>query len=73
MNNRDRLIEIIIDRNLERREIAVQLGVDRETVDQWLVPTESARLSPMPDMAIELLEIKLGMRQLDLYIPEAER
>ena len=73
MNNRDRLIEIMIDRGLERREIAVQLGVDRETVDHWLVPTESARLSPMPDMAIELLEIKLGMRQFDLYVPEAER
>ena len=73
MNNRDRLIEIMVDRSLERREIAIQLNVERETVDHWLVPTESSRLSPMPDMAIELLELKLGMRTIDVYVPEAER
>ncbi|MGR8948464.1 MAG: hypothetical protein ACU84Q_10480 [Gammaproteobacteria bacterium] len=73
MNNRDKLIEIMVDKKLERREIAAQLHVDRDTVDHWLAPTESSRVSQMPDMALELLEIKLGICAPEIYVPEASR
>ncbi|MEM7467311.1 MAG: hypothetical protein AAF387_10550 [Pseudomonadota bacterium] len=73
MNNRDRFIEIMVDKNLERRELAEILKVDREVIDHWLLPTESTKLMPIPDMAIELLEVKLGMRDVVYYKPESER
>ena len=73
MNNRDSLITLMVDQNLERREVASLLGVDRETVDHWLLPTESHRTQEMPDMALELLEMKLGVRDVETYIPEAKR
>ena len=73
MNNRDTLIAMMIDQELERREIAALLSIARETIDDWLVPTESPRLKEIPDMAIELLEIKLGLREVDQYVPEASR
>ena len=73
MNNRDSLITLMVDQNLERRDVASLLRVDRETVDHWLLPTESHRTQEMPDMAIELLEIKLGVRDVEAYIPEAKR
>ena len=73
MNNRDTLIALMIDQKLERREIAAILQIDRETVDHWLLPTESPRLREIPDMAIELLEIKLGLREVDRYVPEQKR
>ena len=73
MNNRESLISLMVDRHLERREIAELLKVQRETVDHWLLPTESPRTTEVPDMAIELLEIKLGVRTADVYTPEAER
>lgn len=71
MNNRDTLIEIMVNHKLERREIANLLHVKREEVEQWLASTESAKASEAPDMAIELLEIKLGVREAELYKPEA--
>ena len=73
MNNRDTLIALMIDQKLERREIAAILQIDRETVDNWLLATESPRLREIPDMAIELLEIKLGLREVDRYVPEQKR
>ena len=73
MNNRDALIDIMINHKLERREIANLLFVGREIVEQWLASTESAKVSGVPDMAIELLEIKLGVRRADIYTPEATR
>ncbi len=62
MNNRDRLIDIMLERNLERREIADLVSVKCETVDHWLLPRESGNLEEIPDMAIELIEMKLGQR-----------
>ena len=59
MNNRDLLIDIIHDHQLERREIAELLSVSRETVDLWLLPQEAAQREAVPDMAIELLGFKL--------------
>lgn len=73
MNNRDSLITLMIDQKLERREIADILQIERETVDRWLLPTESPRLESIPDMAIELLEIKLGLRECERYTPEQQR
>ena len=63
MNNRERLMTLIADNNLERREVAELVKVKRETVDNWLVSHESKHHEEVPDMAIELLEIKLSQRE----------
>lgn len=60
MNNRERLIEILNDCQIERREVAAMLKVKIDTVNHWLAPYESRNHEDIPDMAIELLEIKLG-------------
>lgn len=60
MNNRDRLIEIISEHELERREVAELLKVKADTVNHWLASHESHNYEDIPDMAIELLELKLG-------------
>ena len=62
MNNRDRLIDLMSDYKLERRDIAELVLVDRDTVDHWLLPPSSNRRNDIPDMAIELLTLKLASR-----------
>ena len=60
MNNRDILIDYMINHELERREVAELLLTDRDTIDRWLLSGESSRREEIPDMAIELLRLKLG-------------
>lgn len=62
MNNRERLMEIITEHGLDRREVAELVRVKQEMVDRWLVSNESKNHEDMPDMAIELLELKLALR-----------
>jgi hypothetical protein len=62
MNNRDRLIDLMIEHELERREVAELLSVKREEVDNWLKSRESGGHAEVPDMAIELLTLKLAAR-----------
>ncbi len=62
MNNRERLIELISTHDLDRREIAELLKVKRATIDHWLLPGESSNHEDIPEMAIELLELKLRDR-----------
>ena len=62
MNNRERLMELITQYNLERRQIADLLKVKGETVHRWLLPNESRGHEEVPEMAIELLEFKLGLQ-----------
>lgn len=52
-------MELMADHGLERRQIAELLRVKRDIVDRWLAPHESKHSEQIPDMAIELLEIKL--------------
>jgi hypothetical protein len=63
MNNRDKLISIISDNGLERRDIAELVKVKLEIVDRWLASHESKHHEEVPDMAIELLEIKMALRK----------
>ena len=63
MNNRELLIELIAEHELDRREVADMVKVKRDTVDHWLLPNESANHEQVPDMAIELLELKIKLRQ----------
>ncbi len=63
MNNRQRLIDLIADFNLDRRDVAELLRVKRDIVDRWLISGESKSREEMPDMAIELLEYKLGVKR----------
>ncbi|TAJ95229.1 MAG: hypothetical protein EPO31_02290 [Gammaproteobacteria bacterium] len=62
MNNRDYLIEMISDNQLDRRDVAEMLKVKRETVDRWLLSNEATQHEEVPDMAIELLRLKLKYR-----------
>ena len=59
MNNRDRLIDIMIENELDRLEIADLLKVKHDEVNKWLASVESKNCKAMPDMAIELLELKV--------------
>lgn len=63
MNNRDKLISIISDNKLERRDIAELVKVKLDTVDGWLASHESKHHEEIPDMAIELLELKMALRK----------
>lgn len=60
MNNREKLMAYMQKHQLERRDVAELVLVDRGAVDRWLLSGEAARQEPMPDMAIELLRLKLG-------------
>ncbi len=62
MNNRERLMEIMVEKEIDRMELADLLKVKRDEVDHWLLPNESRNHTDVPDMAIELLEIKLGLK-----------
>ena len=60
MNNRERLIELISEFELDRLTLSEMLSVKRDLVDHWLLSNESKNHEEIPDMAIELLELKLG-------------
>jgi hypothetical protein len=59
MNNRERLMGIISENKMERRDVADLLMVKLDEVDHWLLPTDAKNHADMPDMAIELLELKM--------------
>ena len=61
MNNRERLIEIMTERELDRVELAQLLSVKKKDIDQWLLSNESKEHKEVPDMAIELLHYKLDL------------
>jgi hypothetical protein len=63
MNNRERLMEIMAERKLDRLELSELLKVKRDDVDHWLLSHESRNHKDIPDMAIELLELKLGLTE----------
>lgn len=64
MNNREKLIELIANHKLDRRQVAELVRVKRDTVDHWLTSNESKSHEEIPDMAIELLELKLRQTPL---------
>ena len=61
MNNRECLIEIMTERELDRIELAQLLSVKKKDIDQWLLSNESKEHKEVPDMAIELLHYKLDL------------
>lgn len=63
MNNRERLIDLITEHELDRREVADMVKVKRDTVDRWLLPNESSHHIEVPEMAIELLELKIKLKK----------
>ncbi len=65
MNNRERLMELMVEHQLDRHEVSELARVRRDTVDHWLLSNESRAHEEVPDMAIELLELKLryGLRK----------
>ena len=62
MNNRDQLIDLMSAHKLERRDVAQLVHVPMETVHRWLLPMETHGREDIPDMAIELLTLKLEHR-----------
>ena len=63
MNNREKLIELMFENELDRLEIAELLHVKKDQVDRWLRSHESGDHEEIPDMGIELLELKLADRK----------
>ena len=63
MNNRERLMDLISQSGLDRLEVAEMVRVKRDTVNRWLLSPESKSHEEVPDMAIELLELKLRLRE----------
>ena len=61
MNNRERLIEIMTEREIDHIELAQLLSVKKKDIDQWLLSNESKEHKEVPDMAIELLQYKLDL------------
>lgn len=61
MNNRERLMNIISENNMERRDVAELLKIKAEEVNYWLLPHDAKHHVEIPDMAIELLEIKMAL------------
>lgn len=62
MNNREKFLTLIVDNGLDRYDLAELLKVSRDQVDRWLLSPESAHHEEIPDMALELLELKLQLR-----------
>ncbi len=56
-------MEIMIDQDLDRLRLAELLKVKREEVDNWLLSRESKNNKEIPDMAIELLEVKFNLKE----------
>ena len=63
MNNRERLMDIMNEHELDRMAVAEMVKVKRDEVDHWLLSNESKNHKEVPDMAIELLELKTSMKQ----------
>lgn len=63
MNNRERLMDIMAEKKLDRLEISELVKVRLDEVDHWLLPHDSKNHKEMPDMAVELLELKLGLKK----------
>ena len=63
MNTREILIDLITQYGLERRDVAELVRVKRETVDRWLLPNEASSHEEIPEMAVELLQLKLRDRK----------
>jgi len=63
MNNRERLMDIMVSHKLDRMELSEMLKVKRDEVDHWLLSNEAKNHKEVPDMAIELLELKLGLKE----------
>ena len=64
MNNRELLIELIAKHNLTRQDVAELVKAKRDTIDRWLLPHESNHHLDVPDMAIELIAMKLHFGEL---------
>lgn len=56
-------MDIMAERELDRLKISDLLKVKRAEVDYWLLSHESRNHKEIPDMAIELLELKLGLKE----------
>ena len=56
-------MEIMTEQDLDRLRLAELLKVKRAEVDKWLLSRESKNNKEIPDMAIELLEVKLDLKE----------
>lgn len=65
-------MELMVANDLDRHEVAELVCVRRETVDHWLLSNESRAHEEVPEMAIELLELKLkfGLRKAPAPVQE---
>ena len=69
MDNRQRLIDLIIEYKLDRRDVAELLKVKRDIVDQRLISAESKNHKEVSKMVIDLLALKLRAQPVDENSP----
>lgn len=62
MNNREKFLSLVVDNELDRYDLSEMLKVPFDQIDSWLLSPESAHHQEVPDMALELLELKLRLR-----------
>lgn len=62
MNNRETFLSLVVDNDLDRYDLSDMLKVPLDQIDSWLLSPESAHHQQVPDMALELLELKLRLR-----------
>lgn len=62
MNNREKFLDLMLGNEFDRLDLADLLKVPREQIDRWLASPESKHHEDIPDMALELLEVKLKLR-----------
>ncbi len=65
MNNREKFLSLVVDNELDRFDLSEMLKAPLDQVDSWLLSPESAHYQEVPDMAVELLELKLRLRAED--------
>lgn len=71
--NNERLRELIKKHGLRRRDVAAILNKSSSVaVNKWLAPeSDTSNYRAMPDIELEMLELKLGERELVLWSREA--
>lgn len=75
--NNDRLRELMKKHGLSRADVcrilnlAVTKGGQTPAVTKWLAsPSDPGNYRAMPDLQLEMLEIKLGVREVELFTKE---
>jgi transcriptional regulator with XRE-family HTH domain len=62
MSNSHELRKIIKHHNFTRKDVSEILCVSKSTINSWLAPENSVAYRKMPKRMLELLKLKIGIR-----------